>query len=199
MAAASVFLPFLPMLPTQILLNNLLYDVAQVAIPTDHVDRTYVSRPQRWDMALIRQFMLLVGPVSSVFDFVTFFVLLRVFHASEAIFHTGWFVESLATQTLVLFVIRTMRSPFVSRPSLALTVTTLSVVAIGVMLPLSPLSSLLGFTPLPFLFYGFLAAATVTYLVLVEVVKRAIINGPMARAVKGHRSTPSMTSTPTTA
>ena len=112
MAAASVFLPFLPMLPTQILLNNLLYDVAQITIPTDHVDRAYINRPQRWDMHLIRDFMLFIGPVSSIFDFLTFFVLLRVLHATEPLFHTGWFVESLATQTLVLFVIRTMGTRF---------------------------------------------------------------------------------------
>jgi Mg2+-importing ATPase len=177
MAAASVFLPFLPMLPTQILLNNLLYDVAQVAIPTDRVDRSYLSRPQRWDMVLVRRFMLLVGPVSSIFDFLTFFVLLRVFHASETLFHSGWFVESLATQTLVLFIIRTMSNPLVSRPSPALIVTTLSAVAVGVVLPLSPISSLLGFTPLPLSYYGFLAGATLTYLALVEVVKRFAVRG----------------------
>jgi Cation transport ATPase len=103
MAIASVFLPFLPMLPTQILLNNCLYDMAQITIPTDHVDRGSISLPQRWDMRLIRDFMLYVGPVSSLFDFLTFYVLLHVLHATEAQFHTGWFVESLATQTLVLF------------------------------------------------------------------------------------------------
>ena len=119
MAAASVFLPFLPMLPTQILLNNFLYDLAQVTIPTDNVDETYLRRPQRWDMRVIRDFMLFIGPISSIFDFLTFYVLLRVFHAGESLFHTGWFVESLATQTLVLFVIRTMGNPFRSRPSRA--------------------------------------------------------------------------------
>ncbi len=116
MAAASVFLPFLPMLPTQILLNNFLYDLAQVTIPSDNVDDAYLRRPQRWDMRVIRDFMLFIGPISSVFDFLTFYVLLRYFHASERLFHTGWFVESLATQTLVLFVIRTMGNPFRSRP-----------------------------------------------------------------------------------
>ena len=129
MAVASVFLPFLPMLPTQILLNNFLYDLAQITIPTDNVDRGYLSRPQRWDMRLIRDFMLFVGPVSSLFDFLTFYVLLHVFHATEALFHTGWFVESLATQTLVLFVIRTMGNPLTSRPSRALAISTLSIVA----------------------------------------------------------------------
>jgi Mg2+-importing ATPase len=175
MAAASVFLPFLPMLPTQILLNNLLYDIAQVTIPTDRVDRSYLSRPQRWDMRLIRDFMLLVGPVSSLFDFATFYVLLHVLHANEPLFHTGWFVESLATQTLVLFVIRTMENPLVSRPSAALTMTTLAVVIVGLALPATPLAQLLGFTVLPPSYFAFLVAATLMYLILVEVVKRALI------------------------
>jgi P-type Mg2+ transporter len=175
MAAASVFLPFLPMLPTQILLNNLLYDVAQIAIPTDRVDRSYLSRPQRWDIHLIRDFMLIVGPVSSIFDFLTFYVLLRVLHASEVLFHTGWFVESLATQTLVLFVIRTMGNPFRSRPSRALTATTLAVTAIGVMLPASPLAPMLGFTVPPPVYFVFLVLTTATYLALVQFVKRAVV------------------------
>jgi P-type Mg2+ transporter len=98
MAAAAAFLPFLPMLPTQILLNNLPYDIAQITIPTDHVDASWVARPQRWDMRMIRNVMLLVGSVSSLFDLLTFYVLLRVLHATEPLFHTGWFVESLATQ-----------------------------------------------------------------------------------------------------
>jgi len=131
MAAASAFLPFLPMLPTQILLNNFLYDVAQITIPTDNVDESYLRLPQRWDMRVIRDFMLFIGPISSLFDFLTFYVLRRVFHAGETIFHSGWFVESLATQTLVLFVIRTMGNPFQSRPSRALTITTLAITGIG--------------------------------------------------------------------
>ncbi len=175
MAAASVFLPFLPMLPTQILLNNLLYDVAQIAIPTDRVDRSYLSRPQRWDVRLIRNFMLIVGPVSSLFDFITFYVLLRALHASETLFHTGWFVESLATQTLVLFVIRTMGNPFTSRPSRSLTAATCAVVAVGLAIPASPLAPLLGFTVPPISYFGFLVTATAAYLVLVEIVKRTVV------------------------
>jgi Mg2+-importing ATPase len=175
MAAASVFLPFLPMLPTQILLNNLLYDIAQITIPTDRVDRAYISRPQRWDMHLIRDFMLFVGPVSSLFDFLTFVVLLRLLHANEELFHTGWFVESLATQTLVLFVIRTMENPLVSRPSAALTATTLAIVAIGLALPATPLAPLLGFTIPPPSYFVFLVLATLSYLMLVELVKRAVV------------------------
>jgi len=174
MAGASLLLPFLPMLPTQILLNNFLYDLAQVTIPSDNVDEEYLSKPQRWSIRLIRDFMLLIGPISSIYDFLTFFVLLHFFHATQVMFHTGWFVESLATQTLVLFVIRTRRRPWRSRPSRALTATTLAVVLIGLVLPYSPLASELGFTGVPALYFGFLAAATATYLLLVEIAKRKL-------------------------
>ncbi len=176
MAGASLFLPFLPMLPTQILLNNFLYDVAQITIPTDNVDDEYIRGPQRWDIRLIRNFMLFIGPISSIYDFLTFFVLLRFFRASEPLFHTGWFVESLATQTLVLFVIRTMRNPWRSRPSVALTATVLTVVLAGLLLPYTPLAAPLGFTPLPGSYYVFLAGATATYLMLVEIAKRRLFS-----------------------
>ncbi len=175
MAGAAVMLPFLLMLPTQILLNNFLYDMAQVGIPSDAVDQDFVRKPRRWDIGLIRKFMLLVGPVSSLYDFMTFFVLLRVLHASERAFHTGWFVESLLTQTLVIFVIRTGGNPLRSRPSAALTWTALGVVALAIALPLSPLAGGLGFVPLPLTYCAFLAGATVTYLGLVEVVKRVAL------------------------
>ena len=175
MAAASVFLPFLPMLPTQILLNNFLYDLAQVTIPSDNVDAAYLRRPQRWDMRVIRDFMLFIGPISSIFDFITFYVLLRYFHAHASLFHTGWFVESLATQTLVLFVIRTMGNPFRSRPSPSLAVTTLAIVAIGAALPFTPLAALLGLAPLPASYFAFLIPATLAYLVMVDVAKRRLV------------------------
>ena len=175
MAIASLFLPFLPMLPTQILLNNFLYDLAQVTIPTDHVDRTFVHKPQRWNVKMIRDFMIYIGPISSIYDFLTFFALLKVFSASEQLFHTGWFVESLATQTLVIFIIRTAGNPFRSRPSLPLTATTISVVMAGIVIPFTSLGKILGFTPLPIGFFLFLAGATVTYLLLVEVVKRKLM------------------------
>ncbi len=175
MAVAVVFLPFLPMLPTQILLNNFLYDLAQVTIPTDAVDETFVRKPQRWNIRLIRDFMIYIGPLSSIYDFITFFVLLKVFLASEQFFHTGWFVESLATQTLVIFVIRTARNPLRSRPSLALTITTIAVVLFGTVLPYTSLGSLIGFTSLPFTFLLFIAVATSTYLLLVEAVKRRLM------------------------
>jgi Mg2+-importing ATPase len=182
MAAASIFLPFLPMLPTQILLNNFLYDLAQITIPSDNVDREYLSRPQRWNLRTIRDFMLFIGPISSVFDFLTFYVLLRVFHASETLFHTGWFVESLATQTLVLFVIRTMGNPLRSRPSGALTATTLAIVAIGAVLPLTPIAGLLGFTVPPIGYLVFVAGATIAYLLLVEVAKRPLVRRLLSSA-----------------
>jgi Mg2+-importing ATPase len=176
MAVASLVLPFLPMLPTQILLNNLLYDVSQLTIPTDQVDESWLRTPHRSDMPLIRRFMILIGPISSAFDFLTFFVLLRVFHASQELFHTGWFVESLCTQTLVLFVIRTYERPWKSRPSAALAASVLLTAAFGAILPgIAPLARLLGFVPLPPVFYGFVALATVAYLGLVELAKHALV------------------------
>jgi Mg2+-importing ATPase len=174
MAAASVFLPFLPMLPTQILLNNFLYDLAQVTIPSDNVDDAYLRRPQRWDMRVIRDFMVFIGPISSLFDFLTFYVMLHYLRASEPLFHTGWFVESLATQTLVLFVIRTMGNPWASRPSRALTATTLAIVAAAVALPFTPLATPLGFAPLPASYFAFLLPATFAYLGIVDVAKRRL-------------------------
>ena len=175
MAIAVVFLPFLPMLPTQILLNNFLYDLAQVTIPTDAVDETFIRKPQRWNIKLIRDFMIYIGPLSSIYDFLTFFVLLKVFLASEQFFHTGWFVESLATQTLVIFVIRTAGNPLRSRPSLALTITTIAIVLFGTVLPYTSLGSLIGFTPLPITFLLFILFAASTYLLLVEAVKRRLM------------------------
>jgi Mg2+-importing ATPase len=175
MAAASLFLPFLPMLPTQILLNNFLYDLAQITIPSDNVDASYIQRPQRWDMRVIRDFMIFIGPISSVFDFLTFYAMLRIFHASQNLFHTGWFVESLATQTLVLFVIRTMGNPLASRPSRPLAITTVSIVAIGIILPITPLASLLGFTAPPMRYFVLLMLAVVVYLALVELAKRQLV------------------------
>jgi len=175
MAIATLFLPFLPMLPMQVLLNNLLYDLSQITIPTDNVDPSFIGKPRRWDISMIRNFMLIIGPISSLFDFLTFYVLLSLFHASQEFFHTGWFVESLATQTLVLLVIRTTGNPLRSKPSLALVATVIAVVLIGALLPVTPLAPRLGFTPLPITFFVFLVAATAIYLVLVELVKRPIV------------------------
>ena len=175
MAGATLFLPFLPMLPTQILLNNFLYDLAQITIPTDNVDPTYIRKPQHWNIAIIRNFMLIIGPISSLYDFLTFYFLLHFFHATEVLFHTGWFIESLATQTLVLFVIRTAKAPWTNRPSVPLTATTLVAVLVGILLPYSRFAHDLGFVPLPAGFFVFLLCATATYLVLVEIVKRKLM------------------------
>jgi Mg2+-importing ATPase len=172
MAGAALFLPFLPMLPLQILLNNLLYDISEIPIPMDSVDPETLTHPRRWDMSFIRTFMLCLGPVSSVFDFLTFYVLLQVLHANETLFHTGWFIESLATQVLVIFIIRTRRAPFRSRPSFVLTVTSLAVVSLAMLLPLSPVGHVFGFVPPPPLFFAILGGMVTMYLFTVEGVKR---------------------------
>jgi len=172
MAGATLFLPFLPMLPAQILLNNLLYDVSELPIPMDNVDNIYLTHPRHWDTTFIRNYMWVVGPVSSVFDFLMFFILLKVFSAGEALFHTGWFIESIATQVLVIFIIRTRGNPFKSRPSVALTATSLVVVLIAVALPFTPLATHLGFVAPPPLFFLILLAIVFCYLVAVEFVKR---------------------------
>ncbi|HXF73669.1 MAG TPA: magnesium-translocating P-type ATPase [Actinomycetota bacterium] len=172
-AAASAFLPFLPMLPSQVLLNNLLYDLSELAIPTDRVDEESLQRPARWDLGSIERFMLAFGPLSSLVDFATFALLLGAFGAHPATFRAGWFIESVATQTLVVFVIRTRRSPFTrSRPSPVLAATTLACAAAGAAIPLSPLGPTLGFgrPSLPLL--GAIAAMVAAYLALVEIAKR---------------------------
>ncbi len=172
-AGASLFLSFLPMLPSQILLNNLLYDSSQLAIPTDHVDEEQLRQPSHWDIAFIRRFMIFFGPLSSVFDFVTFGLMLWVFHAGATEFRSGWFIESLATQTLVIFAIRTRRVPFFrSHPSVPLVLTAVSVVIVGSVLPSTPLARTLGFSSLPTAFYAALAGMVIGYLVLIEVGKR---------------------------
>lgn len=175
MAVASLVLPFLPMLPTQILLNNFLYDMAQLTIPGDNVDASQLVAPRRWSIGLIRRFMLGVGPISSLYDFLTFYVLLAWLHAPQAEFHTGWFVESLATQTLVLFVIRTSGNPLRSRPSNGLIASVVATVAIGIAIPMTPLATDLGFVLLPPAYFAFLVVATATYLLLVEWMKRRFI------------------------
>jgi Mg2+-importing ATPase len=172
MAGASLILPFLPMLPLQILLNNFLYDISEVPIPVDEVDEDYLRRPRQWEMGFIRNFMLVVGPVSSVFDFLTFLVLLIVLRADEALFHTGWFIESLATQVLVIFVIRTRGNPLKSHPSGWLTLTSLAVIFVAIILPLTPIGGHLGFVRPPAEFFVILGVMVVLYLWIVEVVKR---------------------------
>lgn len=175
MAGAVLFLPFLPMLPLQILLNNFLYDLAQVTIPTDNVDPIFMQKPRHWNIDIIRRFMLYIGPISSIFDFLTFYVMLVFFKAGESLFHTGWFVESLATQTLVIFIIRTAKNPFKSRPSLPLVITALVSVAVGAFLPFSPLAGLLGFVKLPWGYFLFLMIATFLYLLIVQFAKQRLM------------------------
>ena len=178
-AGASVFLSFLPMLPSQILLNNLLYNTGQLAIPTDRVDPETLARPAAWDMKFIRRFMSVFGPVSSIFDFLTFWVMLSVLHAGHTEFRTGWFVESIATQTLVVYVIRTRRIPFFkSRPSLPMLLVPTGAALVGAILPYTGLAHLLGFTPLPATFFLILFGMVVVYLILVEVAKTRFYRTP---------------------
>jgi Mg2+-importing ATPase len=171
---ASIFLPFLPMLPLQILTNNLLYDFSQTTIPTDNVDREWLMKPRKWAIDEIRRFILFIGPISSIFDYLTFFIMLYIFNTwnNPALFRTGWFVESLFTQTLIIHVIRTNKIPFIeSRASLPLIMTSLIIVAIGGWLPFSPVAGTLGFTALPPLYWVLLAAMLLCYIMLTQLVK----------------------------
>lgn len=184
-AGASLFLGFLPMLPVQILLNNLLYDVSQSTITTDKVDDEYVERPKRWDIAFIKKFMMFLGPVSSLFDFLTFFTMLFVFlpiiptatllsdpKYPQHLFQTAWFIESLCSQILVVFIIRTRRKPFYkSKPSKYLLISSLAIVAFALVLPFTPLGAVFGFVAPPPLFFVALAILLGSYLLLAEVVK----------------------------
>ena len=181
----AYFLPYLPMAPIQVLVNNLLYDFSQVGIPLDNVDEEYIAKPRRWNIASIRNFMLFIGPISSIFDYATFFLMLYFFNCQlakdvanpdgttqAALFHTGWFVESLLTQTLIVHIIRTQRIPFIqSRPSAALLGSTLVIMAIGVWLPFSPLAHWLGLVPLPAIYFLWIAGYLLAYSVLTHTVK----------------------------
>jgi Mg2+-importing ATPase len=171
---ASAFLPFVPMLPIQVLINNLLYDFSQTAIPSDRVDAEWLSRPRKWTIGDIRRFILFIGPISSIFDYLTFWMMLAVFHARDnpALFHTGWFVESLFTQTLIIHIIRTSKIPFLqSRASWPLIVASVVIPAIGMWLTVSPLASTLGFVALPALYWLLLAGMLLTYMLLTQGVK----------------------------
>jgi Mg2+-importing ATPase len=171
---ASAFLPFLPMLPIQVLTNNLLYDFSQTTIPTDQVDADWLNKPRKWEIGKILRFILFIGPISSIFDYLTFFLMLYVFNCwhNPALFHTGWFVESLFTQTLIIHVIRTNKIPFIqSWASWPLILTSLIIVAAGAWLTVSPLANTLGFVPLPPLFWLYLALMLLGYAILTQVVK----------------------------
>jgi Mg2+-importing ATPase len=171
-AGASLFLPFLPMLPIQILLNNLLYDFAQLTLPTDNVDQTYIQQPQRLQASFVRNFMVAFGPVSSIFDFLTFFVLIFVFKASAPLFQTAWFIESLFTQTLVIFVIRTKQTPFYhSKPSKLLLLNITVILILALVLPFTFGGTFFSFVALPLKFLLILGIFIVAYLGLVEIVK----------------------------
>jgi Mg2+-importing ATPase len=172
-AGASVVLPFLPMTAPQILLNSLLYDVSETTIPTDSVDKEYLETPKRLDVAGVRRFMLFLGPISSIFDFITFFIMLYIFNAPEHLFQTAWFLESISTQTLVVFVIRTRKTPFYrSRPSKSLLVSSIGIVAVAFILPLTAVGNLFGFIEPPRMFFVALLGIIVIYLTMVELVKR---------------------------
>lgn len=175
MAGAALFLPFLPMLPTQVLLNNLLYDCSEVGVPFDNVDEEALSKPVRWNIDFIQRFMLVIGPVSSLFDFLTFYALLKLFGVGEAVFQTAWFIESLATQSLVIFIIRTRGKPWASRPHPLLAALSVAVVLVGILVAVTPLGTPFGFVPPPPAFWVFLVVAVLGYLALVEVVKQAYL------------------------
>jgi len=171
-AGASLFLPFLPMLPIQILLNNLLYDFSQSTIPTDEVDQEYIEKPKRWDIHFIRRFMVCLGPVSSLFDFLTFFIMLFIFNASEPLFQTAWFIESLTSQTIVIFVIRTRKSPFwKSKPSRLLLFSSIAVITFTLIIPHTPLGEIFRFVKPPATFFIALAIILGTYIALAEIIK----------------------------
>lgn len=171
-AGASFILPFFPMTASQILLTNLLYDISQLTIPTDNVDPESLKTPKQWDINLVKKYMYIFGPLSSLFDFATFGILLFAFHANVATFQTGWFVESLITEILVIFIIRTRRTPFfTSKPGWILTTSCLGIVALGILLTFSPLGSNFDFTPLPASYFLVMAILSLSYLSIVETVK----------------------------
>lgn len=170
---AVIFLPFLPMLPIQILFNNLLYDFSQITIPGDNVDREYIEKPKRWNMPFIRKYMLIFGLISSLFDFATFYLLYKIFNVPEAMFQTGWFIESLATQTLIIHIIRTRKAPFLqSNAAAGLTATTIGAVIVGWLIPYTPIGAFFGFAPLNSAILLSIAALVITYLITVEIGKR---------------------------
>jgi P-type Mg2+ transporter len=172
MAGASLFLPFLPLLPTQILLTNLLTDLPEMTIATDHVDPEQVEKPHRWDIRFIRRFMVTFGLLSSVFDYLTFGVLMLLLHADMARFRTGWFIESVLSASLIVLVIRTRRPFFKSPPRIYLSLATLLIAAFTVSLPWTPIGRLFGFVPLPLEFVTLLAGILVLYVASAEIVKR---------------------------
>ncbi len=171
MAGAALVVPFLPMLPLQVLLNNFLYDLSEVAIPFDRVDLHSLRYPTKWNIRFVHRFMWVIGLLSSIFDFITFYILLGLFNGDQVLFRTGWFVESIATQVLVIFVIRTRYRAWQSQPQKRLVLSSLAVVALAAALPFSFLAKELGFAPLSPTYFIVLAIIILAYLSLVEVVK----------------------------
>jgi Mg2+-importing ATPase len=171
MAAATILLPFIPMAPPQVLLNNLLYDFSQVAVPFDNVDKESLQKPKKWDVRFIRNFMLLLAPVSSIFDFITFYILLGIYHASKELFQTGWFIESLATQVLVIFIIRTRLSPLKSKPHPFLIFTSSLIICAGVLIPFMFFGKYFGFVNPPIDFLFIILLIVLAYLPLAELAK----------------------------
>lgn len=174
----SIFLPFLPMLPIQILTNNMLYDFSQMTIPTDKVDEDSLLKPKKWNFKNIKRFILFFGPISSLFDYATFFVMLYVFHtwantpANASLFQTGWFVESLLTQTLIVHIIRTSKIPFLqSWASKPMIISTICVIAVGIYLPFSPFAGAFKFLPLPPLYFGLLFIGLILYFLITQFLK----------------------------
>jgi Mg2+-importing ATPase len=185
MVLAGLVLPFLPLLPIQVLLTNLIYDFAQTGLPLDHVDPEAIERPIHWDIRLIERFMIVIGPISTLFDVATFALLLLFFHATESFFRTGWFVESLVTQILMIFAVRTRRSLFASRPHRAVVGLALGTAALTLALPFLPVvGQWFDFVYLPASYFAFLVAVVAAFLVMTELVKRAFY-ARMARAGGG--------------
>ena len=193
MAAAALFLPFLPMRPLQILLNNFLYDVSELPIPTDRVADADLLAPRRWDTAFIRNFMLTFGLLSSIFDLLAFAVFYNVLHTPVALFQTAWFVQSMATQVLIVFVIRTARSPWSDRPSALLALSSVGIVAVAVALPYLPWAAFFGLVPMPASVLGVVAAFTLAYLVVTELAKHLFYRLDLARR---HRPAPQLVASP---
>jgi Mg2+-importing ATPase len=177
---ASAFLPFLPMLPIHLLIQNLLYDISQVSIPWDDVDQDYLKQPRKWDAGDLARFMVSIGPISSIFDIVTYFVMWNVFLANsiehQSLFQSGWFIEGLLTQTLIVHMIRTQHLPFIeSRAATPVILLTASVMAVGIYVPFSPLASHIGMVPLPLTYFPWLVGILLSYCLLTQLMKRIYI------------------------
>ena len=176
MLGASTFLPFLPMLPVQILVQNLLYDISQISIPWDAMDKEYIEKPRQGESGGIARFMVFIGPISSIFDYVTFAVLFFVFKANtpaqQSVFQSGWFIEGLLSQTLIVHMIRTRKIPFIqswaTAPVLALTT---AIVAVGIYIPFSPFAAAFKLQPLPFMYFPWLIGILVSYCLLTQIIK----------------------------